>query len=102
MRLTGKKIFPVRVGAENEVRFKTAFAPLFKQIVPLYSTVLLNCAVEVQDIQDPTGLVESMNKRVPGASWEPAVPGLYLKQVWGGGFMGAKGNSKKNVCGNMS
>lgn len=80
------------MGAENEVILKTAFVPLFKQIVPLYSTVLFNCAVEVQDIQEPTGLVESMNKRVPGASWEPAVPGLYLKR--GGG---AKGISKKKM-----
>lgn len=68
------------MGSENEVRLQTAVSPLLKQIVPLYSTVLLNCAVAVQDIQEPAGLVESINKRGPGASWDLAVPGSYLKQ----------------------
>lgn len=68
------------MGSENEVRLQTAVSPLLKQIVPLYSTVLLNCAVAMQDVLEPAGLVESINKSVPGASWDPILPGLYLKQ----------------------
>lgn len=68
------------MGSENEVRLQTAVSPLLKQIVPLYSTVLLNCAVAVQDVLEPAGLVESINKSVLGASWDPTLPSLYLKQ----------------------
>lgn len=88
MRLK-KNIFLLRVRAEIEVRLKAAVVLLLKQIVPLDSIMFLNVSVVEQDIQQ--GFVESMNKRVPGASWDPAVPGLDWEQGGADGQYGSKG-----------
>lgn len=53
----------------------------------------------MQDIQE--GLVQNMNKRVPVASWDPAVPGLDRKQGGGGWTLLEQrviAKRKKKVC----